>query len=116
MSAKLLSEPHTNQGIGDDLESAFYVLLYLGLLYTKHSQLLQYLESSMELFDYVTIGNNNVGKGGHLKSKFLVTHGLADALKFDCHPMNDLIKDLRNTFPFTTRCHLQRLFLQTMKT
>ena len=98
MSAKLLSEPHLNQGIEDDRESAFYVLLYLGLLYTKHSQIYQELESYMEIFDYVTFSHNNVAKGGDLKSNFLVTHGRADALKFDCHPMNDLIKDLRNIF------------------
>ena len=98
MSAKLLSEPHSNQGIEDDRESAFYVLLYLGLLYTKHSQVLHELESYMEIFDYVTFANNNVAKGGDLKSNFLVTHGHADALNFDCHPMDNLIRDLRNTF------------------
>jgi len=48
MSAKLLSEPRTNQGIEDDRESPFYVLLYLGLRYTKHNQVLQELESYME--------------------------------------------------------------------
>ena len=98
MSAKLLSEPQLNQGIDDDRESAFYVLLYLGLLYTKHNQVLQELESYMEIFNYVTFANNNVAKGGDLKTNFLVTHRRADALHFDCHPMNDLIKDLRNTF------------------
>ena len=98
MSAKLLSEPHSNQGIEDDRESAFYVLLYLGLLYTKHNQVLQELGSYMEISDYVTFANNYVAKGGDLKSNFLVTHHRADALNFDCHPMNDLVKDLRNTF------------------
>jgi len=32
------------------------------------------------------------------RTGLLVTHGRADALKFDCHPMNDLVKELRNTF------------------
>ena len=66
MSAKLLSEPHLNQGIEDDRESAFYVLLYLGLLYTKHNQVRQELESYMEIFNYVTFVNNDVAKGGDL--------------------------------------------------
>jgi hypothetical protein len=98
MSAKLLSEPHLNQGIEDDRESAFYVLLYLALLYTQHNQILQELESYMEIFDYVTIGHDNVAKGGALKRDFLLSSSRADALNFDCHPMNDLVKDLRNTF------------------
>jgi hypothetical protein len=51
MSAALLSEPQLTQGIEDDRESTFYVLLYLGLLYTKHNQVLQKLESYMEIFD-----------------------------------------------------------------
>jgi hypothetical protein len=97
MSAKLLSEPHSNQGIEDDRESAFYVLLYLGLLYTKHNQISQKLDTYLEIFDYTTVANN-VAEGGDLKSNFLVTHGRADALKFDCHPMNDLIDDLRTNF------------------
>jgi len=97
MSAKLLSEPHSNQGIEDDRESAFYVLLYLGLLYTKHNQISQKLDTYLEIFDYTTVANN-VAEGGDLKSNFLVTHSRADALNFDCHPMNDLIKDFRNTF------------------
>ncbi len=81
MSAKLLSEPHLVQGIEDDRESAFYVLLYLGLLYTKHNQILQELKSYMEIFDYVTFANNNVAKGGDLKTNFLVTHCRADAAR-----------------------------------
>jgi len=52
----------------------------------------------MEIFDYVTFGHNSVAKGGDLKSNFLATQGRADALKFDCKPMNDLMKDLRSTF------------------
>jgi len=83
-----------NQGIEDDRESAFYALLYLGLRFTKHNQVLQELESYMEIFDYVTFANNNVAKGGDLKKAFLVSYGHAEALNFDCHPMNDLIKDL----------------------
>jgi hypothetical protein len=97
MSAALLSEPHLNQAIEDDRESAFYVLLYLGLLYTKHNQVQQDLESYMEIFDYTTIVNN-VAKGGRLKTNFLVTDKEAKALTFQCPPMNDLIKELRATF------------------
>jgi hypothetical protein len=97
MSAKLLSDTRLKQGIEDDRESAFYVLLYLGLLYTKNNQIYQDLESYMEIFDYVTFGHNSVAKGGDLKSNFLATQGRADALKFDCKPMNDLMKDLRST-------------------
>ena len=97
MSAKLLSQPHSDQGLEDDRESAFYVLLYLGLLYTKHNQISQKLDTYLEIFDYTTIANN-VAEGGDLKKAFLVSHGRADALIFDCHPMNNLIKDLRNTF------------------
>src|SRR6266540_4100826 len=41
MSAKLLSDTRLKQGIEDDRESAFYVLLYLGLLYTKNNQIYQ---------------------------------------------------------------------------
>jgi hypothetical protein len=47
---------------------------------------MQELESYMEIFDYVTIGNNNVAKGGHLKTNFLVAHCRADALKFRLPP------------------------------
>jgi len=97
MSAKLLSEPHSNQGIEDDRESAFYVLLYLGLLYTKHNQISQKLDTYLEIFDYTTVAND-VAEGGDLKKAFLVTQGRADALNFDCHPMNNLFRDLRNTF------------------
>jgi hypothetical protein len=97
MSAKLLSDTRLKQGIEDDRESAFYVLLYLGLLYTKNNQIYQELESYMEIFDYVTFGHNSVAKGGALKRDFLATQGRADALDFDCKPMNDLLKDLRST-------------------
>src|SRR6266704_1536331 len=97
MSAKLLSEPHLNQGIEDDRESAFYVLLYLGLLYTKHNQISQKLDTYLEIFNYTTVAGG-VAEGGDLKKAFLVTQGHANALNFNCHPMNDLIKDLRSTF------------------
>jgi hypothetical protein len=97
MSAALLSEPESNQGIEDDRESAFYVLLYLGLLYTKHNQVLRKLGSYVEIFDYTTV-SNNVAEGGGLKRDFLVTRNRADALEFDCPPMNRLIKELRTTF------------------
>ncbi len=60
MSAVLLSDLDVDQEIVDDWELAFYVLLYLGLLYTKHNQVLQKLESYMEIFDYVTVAHNNV--------------------------------------------------------
>lgn len=50
------------------------------LLYTKHNQVLQELESYMEILDYVTIGNNNVAKGGHLK-KALLTHSTLTATR-----------------------------------
>jgi hypothetical protein len=98
MSAKLLSDTRLKQGIEDDRESAFYVLLYLGLLYTKHNQIYQELESYMEIFDYVTFAHNNVAKGGALKRDFLLSRTRADALDFACRPMNDLMKDLRSTF------------------
>jgi hypothetical protein len=98
MSAKLLSDTRLKQGIEDDRESAFYVLLYLGLLYTKNNQIYQELESYMEIFDYVTFGHNSVAKGGDLKMGFLTAQARADALDFDCKPMNDLLKDLRSTF------------------
>jgi len=97
MSAALLSEPHLNQAIEDDRESAFYVLLYIGLLYTKHNQVSQKLGSYMEIFDYTTIVNN-VAEGGRLKTNFLVTDKEAKALTFQCPPMNNLIKELRATF------------------
>ena len=110
MSAKLLSDTRLKQGIEDDRESAFYVLLYLGLLYTKNNQIYQELESYMEIFDYVTFGHNSVAKGGDLKSNFLVTQGRADALKFDCKPMNDLMKDLRSTFSVRYEPSLSEVF------
>jgi hypothetical protein len=35
---------------------------------------------------------------GDLKKAFLVTRSRANALEFDCHPLNELIKELRTTF------------------
>jgi hypothetical protein len=35
---------------------------------------------------------------GDLKKAFLVTRSRANALEFDCHPLNELIKELQTTF------------------
>ncbi|KAF8191344.1 hypothetical protein BJ912DRAFT_902593 [Pholiota molesta] len=99
MSIALLRKPTHYHDIEDDRESAFYVMLWTALRYTKHSDVGDFIGSTakdlMRAFDEARPDGSNV-KGGSSKYEFLSGRS---HLHFDDRPqLNALIAELCPAF------------------
>lgn len=92
MSVAILRDPKRRQDHIDDRESAFHVLVYNLLRYTKHNRL-KGLQGELRIFDECDEGNT----GGKLKAFFLLQD--VKGLVFTKRPVLDqLIQELAVTF------------------
>ncbi|CAL1708974.1 unnamed protein product [Somion occarium] len=93
-SILLLRHPKKAHDIHDDLESSFWVLLYISLHYFKHNQSMIF---DFSLFDeYKHVGDNCHSLGGLSKRGFL-SEGLKE-VQWKCAPLNKLIHGLGDFF------------------
>ncbi|KAF8872107.1 hypothetical protein CPB84DRAFT_1967539 [Gymnopilus junonius] len=107
MSAALLKSPSSKHDIEDDRESAFYVLIWTALRYSKHitrptptsgparDDVVEFLRG----FDEYYLDASGNPKGGVAKSAFMLGKTLSRAVQFDGRPQLDiLLRVLNNVF------------------
>jgi len=80
MSAALVSDPTAPQTFVDDLESAFYVILWLVLMYTDSSMMVRERTTVMQ---HVMDPQPVEGTGGHGKADFLQGQGVLRKLTLE---------------------------------
>jgi len=80
MSAALVSDPTVPQTFVDDLESAFYVILWLVLMYTDSSMTVRECTTIMQ---HVMDPQPVKGTGGHGKADFLQGQGVLQQLTLE---------------------------------
>ena len=95
MSTRILRKPHLLHGIFDDIESVFWVLLFVALHHFKHEG-----SVAIDLFDEVEKAparqsGPSVLTGGTKKIVFLMEK-TAGRLDFHSAPLNDLIVEISN--------------------
>jgi hypothetical protein len=108
MSAQLLTSPNSVHQMEDDRESAFHVLLWVAMLYSRHHVLVRMpptgnpSSSSMQdtphtgmrtytrQFDEAYIDDSGTVKGGSLKQNLFMSTDLSK-LKFDGRPQLDAL-------------------------
>ncbi|KAI9442014.1 hypothetical protein BJY52DRAFT_1229263 [Lactarius psammicola] len=92
MAADLIENPKINQTFVHDIESAFFVLLWMALLYVKSDWLTDRLSSFVSsIFDPLVFGNS----GGSMKIMFMLSDRL-DSLNFHRNtPLAQLLRTLR---------------------
>ncbi|KAI9431449.1 hypothetical protein BJY52DRAFT_1232129, partial [Lactarius psammicola] len=92
MAADLIENPKINQTFVHDIKSAFFVLLWMALLYVKSDWLTDRLSSFVSLiFDPLVFGNS----GGSMKIMFMLSDQL-DSLNFHRNtPLAQLLRTLR---------------------
>jgi hypothetical protein len=91
MSAKVLSDSEHIQGIEDDRESAFYVLTWTALKYSRHD-LLKDFKFILDIYEEVyTVDGRS--EGGRLKRDMLTQ---SFPVKFSNSRLNALIQEIRN--------------------
>jgi len=98
MSAALVSDPTVPQTFVDDLESAFYVILWLVLMYTDSSMTARERTTVMQ---HVMDPQPVEGTGGHGKEDFLQGQGVLRKLTLenpDRSRLKTLLVDLATLF------------------
>jgi len=98
MSAALVSDPTAPQTFVDDLESAFYVILWLVLMYTDSSMTARERTTVMQ---HVMDPQPVEGMGGHGKADFLQGQGVLRKLTLenpDQSRFKTLLVDLATLF------------------
>jgi len=100
MSTEFLEKPTKIQKITDDLESAFWALLYHALRFVKHNQTSN--DINMEfLFDFglmEEVSGKMRSVGGHGKRRMLSGAGKWADLEFESAPLTKLFKELHKLF------------------
>ena len=79
ISVRLLSQPGAEHQLQDDLESFFWVLLWVSLRYTAHNQDPERLGSLLSSFDQVFWGSN---QGGEHKQNILMARHIPERVVF----------------------------------
>jgi hypothetical protein len=100
MSTELLEKPTKMQNISDDLESAFWVLLYHALRFVKHNQTSANIDMGF-LFDFglrKEVGGKMRSVGGQGKRVMLTGPGDWADLEFESSPLTWLFKELHKLF------------------
>jgi hypothetical protein len=91
----LLKEPGLEHQLADDLESFFWVLLWVSLRYTSHNLSPELLSECLAAFDQVFLTESS---GGLSKSEMLVARRIPDHVKFLSKALNPIFKELSDMF------------------
>lgn len=96
ISTLLLMNPRKGHEISDDLESAFFVLLYYSLHHVKHNKKEEDIDMEA-LFDNEST-ERDVRVGGDGKEKMYVRDCWVEGLQFLSKPLTELFWDLHDLF------------------
>ncbi|CAL1710004.1 unnamed protein product [Somion occarium] len=95
ISMALLQEPNKPHEVRDDLESCFWVLLYVSLHYFKHNG--REVDFKLDFFDEIKERRMDKAPyqsvGGNLKIALLIADEL-DEVRWECHPLDELVHTL----------------------
>src|SRR5277367_3330717 len=73
MSCRLLQNPEKIHEVQDDLESHFYLVLYLAMRYMSHNMTHDILSTMDALFDDYIVHHDGTATGGDRKISFIIT-------------------------------------------
>ena len=97
MSAKLLMDPKKPNDFVDDIESAYHVLIWSLLRYSKHSLSNRDVTILLLSFDETVVTQEGV-VGGERKKGHFTSRDIPKLLKFkDNESLNELIRELTVT-------------------
>src|SRR5215472_7734105 len=96
MSAKLLETPGAPHGLEDDLESFFWVLLWVSLRYTSSNQQPNELSKLLDLFDEVVWKKPETG--GRSKVTTLRSRLIPSSVQFKNPNLDTIFKELNDVF------------------
>ena len=94
MSTKLLVNPGAKHTITDDLESHFFVLMWIALHFVQHNRPGDERIDIEYLFDQTLPYVSGIAVGGAGKVRMYGSREILCGLEFACKPFDDLFWDL----------------------
>ena len=94
MSTKLLANPGAKHTITDDLESHFFVLMWIALHFVQHNRPGEQGINMEGIFDQQSPYVNGTTLGGAGKGQMYGSRKILCNVEFSCKPFNDLFWDL----------------------